>query len=105
MIPDLSVLRLASAVARHAGEVHRIAGDNIARADIPKATAATAPRFADALAALNGGQPLAAVETNAPIALDREMATMASNAGRHQTATAVWSKTLELFRLAGASPR
>jgi hypothetical protein len=105
MLPDLAALRVSSALARHAGETHAVHGHNIAHADIPGATARRMPSFADALDALSKGGRPEPLDTRAQIGIEREMAGMAANAGRHATAVTVWSKTLELVRLAGAAPR
>ena len=105
MIPTLSLLDTASATARHAGHVHAVAADNIARADIPGATARAATSFAEAVGTLRDGGALSPRDTNAAISLDREMTTMASNAGRHDAATILFGKALDMLRLAGSTPR
>ena len=105
MIPSLSLLDTASAMARHAGHVHAVVADNIARADLPGATATEATRFGEALRDLSDGTPLRAEATRAPITLDEQMMAMAQNTGRHDAATLLFSKTLDLVRLAGSSPR
>ena len=105
MPATLSLLQTASVTARHAGHVHAVAADNIARADVPGATARRAASFAEAAERLRGGQELAAADSGAAIALDREMTAMAANAGRHDAATLLFAKTLDMLRLAGSPPR
>lgn len=105
MLSDLSVFKLASAMARHSGAVHRATADNLARIDIPDAKASSAGRFEDALGRLGRGEALTLSSTRAPIALDEQMAQLARNAGRHEMATAVYGKMSALVRLAGSAPR
>ena len=105
MIPSLSILDTASAMARHAGHVHATVADNIARADMPGATARDALGFGEAVRALRDDAPLRAAASREPVALDAQMMTMAQNAGRHDAATLLFSKTLDLVRLAGSAPR
>ena len=105
MIPTLSILDTASAMARHAGHVHEVTARNVARADIPGAKADEAMTFAGALDRFAGGEAAAARRTRAPLVLDEQLMTMASNAGRHDAAVTVWSKVLDMARLAGSSPR
>ena len=101
MLPNPSLLGLASAMARHAGHVHATTADNIARADVPGAKAKEAARFDAALS----GEALRAKESGRSISLDAQLVTMAQNAGRHDAAVTVWTKTLDLMRLAAGSPR
>ncbi|WP_031551167.1 hypothetical protein [Parvularcula oceani] len=105
MFPNPSLLNLSSAMARHAGHVHEVTGSNIARADMPGATASEAAGFAEALRALSEGEAVSAREGRAPISLDEELVRMAQNATRHDMAVTVWSRTLDMVRMAGASPR
>ncbi|WOI52946.1 hypothetical protein [Parvularcula sp. LCG005] len=105
MLTDLSVLKLSSTMTRHAAAAHAVVADNISRIDIPGATGKAVPRFSDALADLNRGETVDIRDTRTAISLDQEMISMASNAGRHQAAVTIWSKTLELVRLAGGAPR
>ena len=105
MIPDPSLLTLSTAMARHAGHVHGVTAANIARADLPGATAKGAMPFAEALRVTASGEAMTARDTGAPISLDDQMVAMAQNAGRHDAAVTIWSRTLDMIRLAGASPR
>ncbi len=105
MFPNPSLLNLSSAMARHAGHVHEVTASNIARVDMPGATAREAAGFADALRAVSGGEAVTAREGRAPISLDDELVRMAQNATRHDMAVTVWSRTLDMVRMAGASPR
>lgn len=105
MIPNLSILEATSAMARHAGHVHETTARNVARIDIPGAKADAPTAFADALDRYSAGQDASARRTSQPLVLDDQMMTMAQNAGRHDAAVTVWSKVLDMVRLAGSSPR
>lgn len=105
MIKPISVLSTSSAMARHAAIAHGVAGENIARADIPGATASRAENFMQALREVIRGDEPRRFDTGQPIALDKEMAQLSRTAGRHQTATTIWSTSLQMIRSAGASPR
>lgn len=105
MIPSLSILDTTSAMARHAGHVHEVTARNVARADAPGALADEAASFADALGRFAAGEAAAASRGRERVVLDEQVMTMASNAGRHDAAVAVWSKVLDMVRLAGSSPR
>ena len=105
MIPTLSILETTSAMARHAGHVHAVTAHNVARADVPGAYADEAASFVDALQRFSDGEAAATRRTRAPLVLDDQMTVMARNAGRHDAAVTVWSKVLDMVRLAGASPR
>lgn len=100
MFPDPSLLGLTSAMARHAGHVHQVTAGNVARADVPGARATEAARFSDVLRG-----DAAPRQTRERVSLDREMVQMARNAGRHDAAVTVWSRALDMVRLAGSSPR
>ena len=105
MIPNLSILETTSAMARHAGHVHEVTATNVARADVPGATGDAAAEFAEALGRFAEGEEAAARRTRRLLVLDDQMMTMARNAGRHDAAVTVWSKVLDMVRLAGSSPR
>ena len=105
MLHSLTILDTASAMARHAGHVHATVAGNIARADMPGATADAPLRFGEALRALQDGAPLRAASPRSAVALDQQMMTMAQNGSRHDAATLLFSKTLDLVRLAGSAPR
>lgn len=105
MPSDLALLKLASAMTRYAGAKHSAIGSNIARADIPHAKAMEGPRFADAILEMTDGKPAQFSESRNAIRLEDEVVAMAENAGRHRAAVTIWSKTLDLLRLAGQAPR
>lgn len=105
MIADLSIIKLSAAMTRHASEVHQATAQNIARIDVPGAQSRTVAPFLDALDRIAKGETIAVEEGGGRIVLDREMTSMATNAGRQEAATLVWSKSLDLMRLAGAAPR
>ena len=101
----LSILKLASAMARHAGHAHAATASNIARADVPQATASKAASFRESLRALEKGQSPTIDETDQAISIEKEMLTMAEAAGEHSAAMAVWRSTLNMLRLAITGPQ
>jgi flagellar basal body rod protein FlgB len=103
LIPDLSLLGVASAMSRHAGHVHDVTARNIAAADAPGTTRLRAASFAEAVG--RADEALAPASTRERVVLDDEMLTMARNAGRHDAAVTLWAKTLDMVRLAASSPR
>ncbi|MGV6820073.1 MAG: hypothetical protein ACWA5T_06195 [Parvularcula sp.] len=105
MSGDLALLKLASAMTRYAGAKHSAIGSNIARADIPHAKAIEGPRFAEAFSEMMSGKPIRFSESRGTIRLEDEVVAMAENAGRHRAAVTIWSKTLDLLRVAGQAPR
>ncbi|MEO1657079.1 MAG: hypothetical protein AAFR65_05110 [Pseudomonadota bacterium] len=101
----LSILKLASAMARHAGHVHAATASNIARADVPEATARKAASFRQSLRALEQGKTPQDEDTGQAISIEREMLSMAEASGQHGAATAVWKSTLNMLRLAITGPQ
>ena len=105
MIPAPSILETTAAMARHAGHVHEVTARNVARADVPGAKGDEAASFAEALDRFAEGEAPRAARDRKPLLLDEQMMVMARNAGRHEAAVTVWSKVLDMVRLAGSSPR
>ncbi|MEM6912653.1 MAG: hypothetical protein AAF511_01605 [Pseudomonadota bacterium] len=101
----LSILKLASAMARHAGHSHAATASNIARADVPEATVSKAMSFRESLRALQKGSEPDVEDTGQPISIESEMLSMAEASGRHGAATAVWKSTLNMLRLAVSGPQ
>ncbi|MEM6748306.1 MAG: hypothetical protein AAF608_12900 [Pseudomonadota bacterium] len=101
----LSILKLASAMTRHAGHAHAATASNIARADVPDATATRAVRFRDSLRELEQEQAPELEDTDQAISIEREMLSMAEASGQHSAATAVWRSTLNMLRLAITGPQ
>lgn len=101
----VSILKIAGAMARHAGHLHQVTASNIARADIPGARQARIESFELSLAELErGGEPRSSM-SEAPLELERELLTMAEARGRHDAALAVWKSTLTMMRLAAGAPQ
>ena len=105
MIPDPSLLGVASATARHAAHVQAVTARNVARADVPGARAEAPARFAEALRAFGSRRAPAARETDTPIELRGQLTAMAHSAGRHEAAVLIYAKALDMMRLAGGAPR
>ncbi|MEO1042584.1 MAG: hypothetical protein AAFX52_09850 [Pseudomonadota bacterium] len=101
----LSILKLASAMARHAGHSHAATASNIARADVPEATASKALSFRQSLRALEKEAEPGLEDTGQSISIEKEMLSMAEASGRHGAATAVWKSTLNMLRLAVTGPQ
>ncbi|GGY43870.1 hypothetical protein [Parvularcula lutaonensis] len=100
----VSILKLTSAMARHAAHAHAVTADNIARADIPGARAKAA---ADFQASLRGaGSPeFRARDEGGLVSIEREMLAMGEARGRHDAALAVWKSTLSMMRIAIGGPQ
>lgn len=105
MAQEISLLKLSSAMARHATRAHGATADNLARADVPGAKRRELVAFQDALKASNGTGDLAPELTREPIKLDAEMLSMAEARGQHEAALSVWKSTLGMLRLAIRGPQ
>ena len=102
---DVSILKISSAMARHASIQHEAISSNIAHADSPGSKAFRVAPFQAYMK--SGGEGIAhtAEESNQPIDLDTEMMLLSKNAARHEASTLIWTKVLEMMRLSGAAPR
>lgn len=105
MFNDISAFKVASAMARHAATAQSAVAGNLSRIDIPGATASRAPSFAEALEFIGRGETSPVRDAGRPIDLGEEMTALASSAGRHEMATAVYGKLSGLLAIAGSSPR
>lgn len=101
----LSILKLASAMTRHATHAHAATASNIARADVPEATASKVASFRQSLRSLEQDKAPELEDTGQAINIEREMLSMAEASGQHGAATAVWKSTLNMLRLAISGPQ
>ncbi len=116
---DLSILRVAGALGRHAAERHSLIARNVANADTPGYRAVDLEPFADALrraeaagsSALSTTRqvPVAAPGAGSPngntVALEDQMLRAGQAARASEIATTVFSKTIAMLRAAAARPR
>ena len=100
MDSPVSLLKLTSAMARHAGHVHDVTARNIARADMPNATAERLEPFEASLRRLEHARPPRRSDTGMAINLEAQMLTMAEASSTHDAALTVWKSTLKMMRLA-----
>ena len=121
MLEELSIVRLASAMARHAGARHRVIAQNVANADTPGYRAREVRAFADYvnegftpkitrgahLAAYRGpGAPEMVIDpTTLPspngnsVSLEAEMVKAVEAQGQHAMAQTVYRKVHDLMRM------
>ncbi len=124
MLEELTILRMASAMARHAGTRHRVIAENVANADTPGYRARDVKGFADHVAetfqakasrpghfGADGGarastrsdamidfQTQASGNGNS-VSLEAEMVKAVETQGQHAMATAIYRKAHDLLRL------
>ena len=124
MFEELSVIRMASAMARHAGARHRVVAENIANADTPGYRARDVKGFADYInepftpratrAGHIGGDAISRASRNpAPfidlgvqasgngnsVSLEAEIVKSVETQGQHALATAIYRKVHDLMRM------
>ena len=124
MFEELEVVRMASAMARHAGSRHRVIAENVANADTPGYRARDVRGFSDymqdefsprttraghvggdAIARASARQePFFDLATQASgngnsVSLEREMVKAVEAQGQHNMATAIYRKMHTLMRL------
>ncbi len=121
MLEELSIVRLSSAMARHAGARHRVIAQNIANADTPGFAARDVRGFADyvnegftakatRVAHLSGrdalhrpqviADPSARTSPNGnSVSLDAEMVKAVEAQGQHAMAQSIYRKMHEFMRL------
>ncbi len=115
---DLSILRLAGALGRHAAERHSLIARNVANADTPGYRAVDLEPFAEALRreAVAGGKqspprermiasPGAASPNGNTVSLEDQMLRAGEASRASEIATTVFSKTIAMLRAAAARPR
>lgn len=120
MTSDLSILRLASAMAQHAALRHRVIAENLAQADTPGFRARDIPAFdpkralRDARAAAASGQPygartariepfevdgLESSPTGNTVEVEQQLTLAADAQAQHQAALSIYRKSMDLLRL------
>ena len=121
MLEELSIIRLASAMARHAGARHRVVAANVANADTPGYRARDVRAFADYVnepftpratraahltAMPAASRPQAIFDpTTLPgpngnsVSLEAEMVKAVEAQGQHAMAQAIYRKAHDLMRL------
>jgi len=115
MINDLALLKTASAMAEHAARRHGVISNNIANADTPGFKAKDVQPFAEIYKqSLQTGTPLAGASmsshlVNTPassdpngntVSLESQLLTSAQTVGKHDLATLMYRKTLDMMKLA-----
>ena len=120
MATDLSILKLASAMAQHAALRHRVISENMAHADTPGYKARDVPAF-DPKEALRQakrnaavGQPFASPVENVraeevkhlegspngnTVSIQDQMFAAADAQAQHQAALTIYRKSMDLLRL------
>ncbi len=108
MALDLPIFQLAGAKARHAGAQHNANAQNIANADTPgfKARSITSfdaqvalTRDADSLFQMRENPNAVASPNGNTVSLDEEILGAASAKMEHETAIAIYRKSMELLRM------
>lgn len=114
MINDLSLFQIYGAMARHASESQRVSATNIANADRPGYQAVELESFQDYLARVSNGapgggltapfklldSPSAASPNGNTSSLEAQAFRAAEAKGQHELALTVYTKSLDLMRLA-----
>lgn len=115
---DISILRVAGALGRHAAQRHSLIAENVANADTPGYRAKDLEPFAAALrrAGTDGEGPAAARRLTAvspgaaspngnTVSLEDQMLRAGEAARAGEIATTVFTKTIAMLRAAAARPR
>ena len=109
MSHDLPIFQLASALARHSAARHETVAKNIANADTPGYKARDMAAF-DAVLALSGDvsrmtetthqmRSASASPNGNTVSLDEQMLMASETKMQHETALAIYRKSMELLRL------
>lgn len=108
MALDLPIFQLAGAKARHASAQHNAKAQNIANADTPGFKARTLETFdaqialtreADSLFQMRENRNAVASPNGNTVSLDEEILGAASAKMEHETAIAIYRKSMELLRM------
>lgn len=114
---DISILRVAGALGRHAAQRHSLIAENVANADTPGYRARDLEPFAAAVrrAAVDGDgaaarrltavSPGAASPNGNTVSLEDQMLRAGEAARAGEIATTVFTKTIAMLRAAAARPR
>lgn len=108
MSHDLPIFKVASAMARHAAMRHQTVAQNIANADTPGYRARDLSPFSAAMALRDPDSAIgpsremqtAALSPNGnSVALDEQMVMASETKMQHETALAIYKKSMDLLRL------
>lgn len=120
MASDLSILKMASAMAQHAALRHRVIADNLANADTPGFKARDIPAFDPKQAMREAKRNSAAGQPFAPttqrltpfeveglesgpngntVKVEQQMVRAVDAQAQHQAALSIYRKSMELLRL------
>jgi len=108
MSHDLPIFKVASAMARHAATRHQTVARNIANADTPGYKARDLTPFSASLALRDPASAIgesremktAALSPNGnSVALDEQMVLASETKMQHETALAIYKKSMDLLRL------
>jgi flagellar basal-body rod protein FlgB len=115
---DLSILRVAGALGRHAAQRHSLIAENIANADTPGFRAKDLEPFAAALRRLDAGGgeksrpreltitlPGATSPNGNAVSLEDQMLRAGQASRANEIATTIFTKTIAMLRAAAARPR
>ena len=105
MEANVSILKLTSAMARHATHAHQITAQNLSRTDIPDATRHHVRGFEASLRALSRSENPKVINSHKAIDVEAEMLSAAQAKGRHEAAIAFWQSGLKMMRLAIGAPQ
>ncbi|PHS37752.1 MAG: flagellar biosynthesis protein FlgB [Robiginitomaculum sp.] len=115
MTSDLSLLKMASAMAEHASRRHAVIAKNIANADTPGFKAQDVVPFADIYkTAARTGVDIADVAANSKtldmsspsdpngnsVSLEEQMLNSSSTVGKHDLAMLLYRKTMDMMKMA-----
>lgn len=116
MIPDLTILRVAGALGRHAAERHSVIAANVANADTPGFRARDLEPFSDLLGRQSGDEAgtlrtktivsLGAASPNGnTVSIEDQMLRAGEAARAGEIAATIFQKAIAMLRAAGARPR
>ena len=114
MLSDLSLFQVYGALARHAAESQKVSAENLARANEPGFKAKQVESFSDFMArtgptieSADFNQPFKHTLGNLPaspngytVSVEQEVFKSAEASQQHQMAMTVYSKSLEMMKLA-----
>lgn len=114
MLSDMSLFQIYGAMARHAAETQRTSAENLSRANEPGYKAVEVESFADFMARtgsqmgpLDLSQPFeqrlgtgAAAPNGNTVSIEQEVFKSAEAVGQHNMALSVYTKSIDLMRLA-----
>ena len=114
MLSDMSLFQIYGAMARHAAETQRVSAENLSRANEPGYKAVEIESFADfmkrtgpTIEKIDFEQPFettlsrsATAPNGNSVSVEQEVFKSAEAVGKHQMAMTVYTKTLDMMKLA-----